>query len=169
MSHSKKDAVGGHMTNWLVTDGIASHRMNGRRWAKKFNRREARREAKKVTAEAILEHEEDIRRAQEELYWHEANSDFYDMIYEDELEMEHLDRVEFEQYDEYYDYYDPFAYDDPFWHETDHWDEGFRDWSGAPAPEPEPVTVAYHQLNEPVYATGQSLGEILERMLTKKG
>ncbi len=165
MSHSKKDAVGGHAEHWIFDDFVGSTSMMGRRWAKKFNRREARREAKKTIREALTLLEADVH---DDLVLHNANAEFYHMIYEDHLELERLAAEEEERYAQFEDSYcDPYWDEpyDPYWEPNIDW--RFEDSFYQPEPEPEPVTVAYHQLNEPVYAAGESLGEILERMMKK--
>lgn len=88
MSHSKSDAVGGHRGPGIVyDDGFYSHSMRGRRWAKKFNRREARREFKRTTAQALLDYRDEIEAQFQELmeYLEESLADYYSDAIDAEL------------------------------------------------------------------------------------
>lgn len=129
MSHSHKDAVGGHVGTWIDVGhcGVVNNGPIGRRFAKKWNKREARREAHATITQALIDLEderawrleEQDRLDQEEqeyellsaMYEDEyGNGDYYDMIAEDEWEREQQ-QAEADKYDMLYgSYYDDYDY-----------------------------------------------------------
>ncbi len=146
MSHSSKDAVGGHYPA----------RYNS--WSKRFNRREARRESKATITEALDLMEAD---AMDDQRFRDMED--MDYVYGDGLSDQWYD--EYLAEDEPSDNYGDWDYED--FEAFDPWEYGGCDDLYHRESDPEPVVVAYHQLNEPVYAEGESLGEILERMMKK--
>lgn len=138
MSHSSKDAVGGH-----------DHPNRYRHFNKKWNRREARREAKATITEAL------------NLLAADVHDDYCEMLELERIENERYYAEDYFAEEEAANYYDDWEYED--FDAFDPW----NDWYDPVPHEPEPTVVAYHQLNEPIYAMGESLGEILERLRKK--
>jgi len=153
VSHSCKDSVGGHVGSWAGIGDAEVSGMLGRRFAKKWNRREARRETRAVVAAALKDLEEE---REEALEMHEANEAFYEMLYEDEYEREQHEIYDEESarwgreqeedevglYDSYYGgYYDDYN-DECFYHATESVIDTYSD-------------------------SGESLGDILARRMVE--
>ncbi len=164
MSHSNKDAVGGHVGSWINAGhgGVMNYGTEGRRFAKKWNRREARREARATVAEGLQALEEDYQQALEdereafeyEMLYELGNAEYYDMIEEDNWERE-LAQDEAEEYETLYgSYYDDYGYD------------GYDDFYSAREVEHEEFEVisTSNPSSDKYSDSGESLGDILARM-----
>lgn len=105
MSHSSKDAVGGHRHPHLHGDLWS---LRGMRWNKKRHRREARREAKAITTKALTLWHEEAWELQfvydDEPYIQDL---WYDEFLEEERQQEAFDDYGYEDWS-----YDPFEYED---------------------------------------------------------
>lgn len=102
MSKTSKDSVGGHDTLYhglpWGQSGYATS-MTGRRFAKKFRRREARREHRRITAEAVALYEEDIECARVQLAVLDAETELQMVSYEFEHYVEEpLEDLVYEPY-----------------------------------------------------------------------
>lgn len=160
MSHSHKDAVGGHVGSWITSKaGIAESGMMGRRFTKRWNRREARREAHQIVS-AGLQDLEDARlaalAAEQEAFEYELayEQQFWedDMFEQDDEWERQQDEYEADIFESYYDGYDLYGNYSYF--------EMVR--------EQEDVNVPAEMLEQPIYSEGESLGEILERALGRR-
>ena len=102
MSHSSKDAVGGH-----------PHRNYYNKWSKMFNRREARREARKIIRAGLADLEDEYREAEakefEELEWMLGVSHYE---WDDWNDEEELAREDHERLSDFWEYEDPYSYYD---------------------------------------------------------
>lgn len=160
MSHSCKDSVGGHIGSWISVGKGEVYSAQGRRFAKRWNRREARREARAIVAEGLQALEDE---RQLELEMHEANEAFYEMLYEDddwlsdysdeEYEREQR-QAEADEYDQLYGSY----YDDDLSYDYFRLDDFYR------ATEPVETLVRV----DPFSDSGESLGDILARALVER-
>lgn len=120
MAHSKKDAVQGHAKKFTeITGGACFMSSGGQRWAKKFNRREARRETKDIERRAFLLLDADVETFQdwwEKLAWEEAIEDFFGEE-EDYYPVEEEAREYYEDEWGWYDDYREWLWYDDYRHE----------------------------------------------------
>lgn len=107
MSHTQHDRSGGYVGRFIDVGEVSSNTPGFRRFAKRFHRREARRECRKIVAAAMVDMDDEIAEAQRELMLLEEDL-FYGM--EDEYDdwLSDLDQPD-EDYDPGPD--DGWAYD----------------------------------------------------------
>lgn len=111
MSHSYRDAVGGHCTHFVYDDGFFSHSPAVRRWSKRRRSKERRREARTAILQELREIEKELADIEKELHEELMSDHFYDMIYEEHLESAEREKEESRLITQYYSSWDWIAED----------------------------------------------------------